>query len=91
MQVFTLCMYAQQDYAYGHVGLCMYVCIINIYVHACDRKYWLFGALWLKNLLNVFYCYLAEFKLLQCGFLRPVSCTDRAIHAFSRKAKVLCL
>ena len=27
LYVITLCAYAQQGYVFGHVGLCMYVCV----------------------------------------------------------------
>ena len=75
--VVTLCTYAQQGYAFGHVGLCTYV-----YVYLLTKNT-LFSALLLENLLlSVMCCLLFEFKRLQCGFLRPASCTDRAIHAF---------
>ena len=48
----------------------------------------LFSALPLETLLlNVFYCFLTEFKGLQCGLLHPASCTDRAIHAFPNKTQ----
>ena len=41
------------------------------------------SALPLKNLmLSVICCLLFQFKCLQCGLLCPVSCIDRAIHAF---------
>ena len=38
-------------------------------------------------LLSVICCLLFQFKCLQCGFLSPVSCTDKAIHAFSNKTQ----
>ena len=53
-------MYAQQGYAFGHVGLCTYVCIciyIYIYVDA------VFSALLLEKLLLRVICHLLfEFK-----------------------------
>ena len=49
----------------------------------------LFSALPLENLLlSVICCLLFEFKHLQCGLLRPVSYTDRAIHAFPNKMQM---
>ena len=39
--VITLCTYAQQGYAFGHVGLCMHVCIY-IYIYICGQKIDLF-------------------------------------------------
>ena len=52
-----------------------------------NKKNRLFSALLpLENLLlNVIYCLLFKFKRLQCGLLRPASCTDRVIHAFPNK------
>ena len=57
---------------------------VRTYVRICmSTKKWLFSALWLENfLLSVICCLLFEFNHLQCGLLCPVSCTDRAIHAF---------
>ena len=45
----------------------------------------LFSGLPFKNLLSEIYCLLFEFKHLQCDFLCPASCTDRASHAFPTK------
>ena len=74
-------MYAQQGYAFCCVRL--YVCIfVYIYVNKKNR---LFSALPLGNLLNVIYCLFFKFKWLQCGLLRPASCTDRVINAFPNK------
>ena len=81
--VITLCTYAQQGYAFGCVGLCTYV---RICIYICRQKNRLFNALLLENLLlSVICCLLFEFKRLQCGLLRPASCTDRVIHAFPNK------
>ena len=79
--VITLCVYAQQGYAFGHVGLCTYVgTYVFIYLSTKNR---LFSALLPKNLLlSVTCCLLFEFKCLQCDLLRPASYRDRIIHAF---------
>ena len=74
--VFTLCAYAQQGYAFGRVGLCMYVCIyIYVCVYICGQKNGLFSALLLENLLlSVMNCLLFKFKCLQCDLLCLASC-----------------
>ena len=54
----------------------MYVCMWS--------KNWLFSALSLENLLSVMSCLLFKLKCLQCGLLRPVSCTDKVIHILRR-------
>ena len=83
--VITLCTYAQQGYAFGRVSLCTYVCTCT---YICRQKNRLFSALPLKNLLlSVMRCLLFKFKRLQCGLLRPASCTDRVIHAFPNKTR----
>ena len=43
----TLCAYAQQGYAFGSVGLCMYVCMYDTYIKKID----LFSALLFEKLL----------------------------------------
>ena len=54
----------------------------------CGQKNWLFSALPLENLLlSVMSCLFFDFKHLQCGLLRPASCTDRVIHAFPNKMR----
>ena len=61
------------------------VCV-RTYVHIYVNKNRLFSALLLKNLLlSVMRCLLFKFKRLQCGLLRPASCTNRVIHAFPNK------
>ena len=61
----------------------MYICI---YIYVCQQKNRLFSALPLENLLlSVMSGLLFKYKRLQCGLLRPASCTDRVIHAFPNK------
>ena len=57
---------------------------ICIYMYVCQQKT---GCLVPYLLLSVICCLLFEFKHLQCGLLRPVSYTDRAIHVFPNKAR----
>ena len=76
---------------YGRV-MCSVASVCILY--ACQQKT---GCLLHKNflaalmletfLLSVICCLLFQFKCLQCGFLSPVSCTDKAIHAFSNKTQ----
>ena len=57
-----------------------------VYIYVCQQKNRLFSALPLENLLlSVICCLFCKFKRLQCGLLRPASCTDRVIHAFPNK------
>ena len=57
--------------------------LVYLYINKSNR---LFSALLLENLLlSVIHCLLFEFKHLQCGLLRPVSCTDRVIHTFPNR------
>ena len=44
-----LCAYAQQGYAFGHISLCMYVCVC-VYVCIMWQKNCLFELLPLENL-----------------------------------------
>ena len=78
-----------KGYAFSRIRLCIYmyvcvcVCVQCMYVNKKNRQ---FGALPLENLLlSVICCLPFKFKCLQCGLLRPASCTDRAIHAFPNK------
>ena len=66
--------------------------ITNVYpVHVCAAGLCVWSCRFvcvriLENLLpSVFYCYLTEFKRLQCVLLRPASRTSRAIHRFLLK------
>ena len=81
--VITLCTHAQQGLCIQlHPFVYIYV-YIYIYMSTKNR---VFSALPLENLLLSVICYLLfKFKRLQCGLLRPASCTDRAIHAFPNK------
>ena len=65
-------------------GLCIWS---HLFVYICmSTKNRLFSALLLENLLlSVICCLFFKFECLQCGLLRPVSCTDRIIHAFPNK------
>ena len=71
-----------------YIRVYVYIYIfIYLYIYICGQKNWLFSAIPLENLLlSVMSCLLFEFKRLQCGLLRPASCTDRVIHAFPNKA-----
>ena len=72
------CMHSK-GYAFSYIRLC-------ICVYVCQQKNRLFSALPLENLLlSVICCLVFKFKHLQCGLLRPASCTDRVIHAFPNK------
>ena len=65
--------------------VCMYVCmyIMCVYYYVA-KKINLFSVLLFgKFLLSVLYYLILEFKSLQIGFLRPVSCTDEAIRVCS--------
>ena len=64
-------------------GLCVWS---HQFVYMYVNKKRLFGALPFENLLLSVICYLLfEFECPKCGLLHPVSCTDRAIHAFPNK------
>ena len=58
--------------------------VVLVYVCVYVAKIDLFGALTFeKILLSVLYYLIVEFKHLQSGFLRPVSCSDGAVHMCS--------
>ena len=62
----TLCAYVQQDYVFGHVGLCMNI-HVGIYV---DKKRTAWGHTTGKSLVSVIYCLLFEFNSQERGSLR---------------------
>ena len=65
------------------------MCLI-VLVYVCVYED-LFGALpFEKILLSVLYYLIVEFKHLQSGFLRPVSCSDGAIHVFYLRLALEC-
>ena len=81
--VMSVCVYV---YIYIYIHIHKRTQILTIYI-CMSTKNRLFSALLLENLLlSVICCLLFKIKCLQCGLLlRPVSCKDRAIHAFPNK------